>query len=159
MIFANTTLRTSGFLARQALLVTASTACEAAAHLESSYGGDDLGTLGLAGSTLVTRVVIKYACLPPAPQPPGGTQEGARHLPRQAVAVWQCGTLLVHPTRVLGRAPTFPVIHSLWSTMGPECCRPSHTRTCREITHRVKPKPRGGPVDHGDYDLMRNHQN
>ena len=111
-------------MARQALIVTASTACEAAAHLESSYGGDDLGTLGLAGSTLVTRVVIKYACLPPAPQPPGGAQEGARHLPRQAVAVWKCGTLLVHPTRVLGRAPTFPVIHSLWSTMGPECCRP-----------------------------------
>ena len=105
--------------------MTASTACEAAAHLESSYGGDDLGTLGLAGSTLVTRVVIKYACLPPAPQPPGGAQEGARHLPRQAsVEVWKCGTLLVHPTRVLCRAPTFPVIHSLWSTMGPECCRP-----------------------------------
>ena len=94
MIFANTTLRTSGFLARQALIVTASTACEAAAHLESSYGGDDLGTLGLAGSTLVTRVVIKYACLPPAPQPPGGTQEGARHLPRQAVAVWKCGSVV-----------------------------------------------------------------
>ena len=54
--------------------------------MESSYGRDDLGTLGLAGSTLVTRVVIKYACLPPAPQPPGGAQEGARHLPRQAVA-------------------------------------------------------------------------
>ena len=94
MIFANTTLRTSGFLARQALIVTASTACEAAAHLESSYGGDDLGTLGLAGSTLVTRVVIKYACLPPAPQPPGGAQEGARHLPRQAVAVWKCGSVV-----------------------------------------------------------------
>ena len=82
-------------MARQALIVTASTACEAAAHLESSYGGDDLGTLGLAGSTLVTRVVIKYACLPPAPQPPGGTQEGARHLPRQAsVVVWQCGSVV-----------------------------------------------------------------
>ena len=76
------------FLTRPPLIVTTSAACEAGAHLESSYGGDDLGTLGLAGGTLVTCVVIKYACLlPPAPPPPGETQEGARHLPRQGMAV------------------------------------------------------------------------
>ena len=115
------------------LIVRTSPACEAGAHLESSYGRDDLGTLGLAGSTLVTCAVIKYASLPPAPPPPGETQEGARHLPRPAEA--QCMQHIQPECWAL----TFPVIHSLWSTMDLSAVSPP-THTYREITHGTKPQ-------------------
>ena len=64
---------------------------------------------------------------PPAPhRPPSGAQEGARHLPHRPP--WHCTAGRAH------RALTFPVIHSLWSTMGPECCGASHTRLQRNYS-------------------------
>ena len=107
--------------------MTTSPVCEAGPHLESSYGGDDLGTLGLAGSTLVTCAVIKYAATPRPPPPPWWDTGGGQAFTPQAPVALHCWSR-TH------RALTFPVIHSLWSTMAPECCAASHTSLQRNYS-------------------------